>query len=95
MRIRWINLQDELRKILKQEVQIHASTEAPRGLNAYVLSDGGRTDILLNLLYLKSKDEILEGLAHEAAHALAEDKIHSEKWAQAKEKVKKKLEKVV
>jgi hypothetical protein len=68
--IKWIRLQEICLDIAGPDVSlhVHGSTDVPPNLQAAVSREGQRIDILLNLLYNKTLEDVIENLAHEMAH---------------------------
>ena len=91
--IKWIRLQDICLDLVdrKKVVHIHGSTDVPANLRAAVTQEGGRVDILMNLLYNKNREDVIDSLAHEMAHIVFEDEGHgpefNKKWEELRESI--------
>jgi hypothetical protein len=91
--IKWIRLQDICLDLVnhKKVVHIHGSTDVPANLRAAVTQEGGRVDILMNLLYNKNREDVIDSLAHEMAHIVLEDEGHgpefNKKWEELRESI--------
>lgn len=68
--IKWIRLQEICRSTAGcgLTVELHASTDIPANTRAEVLKEGHRVDIVLNMLYNKTLDDVIDSLAHEMTH---------------------------
>lgn len=74
--IKWIRLQEICLGMAGPGItlHVHGSTDVPPNLRAAVSREGLRVDILLNLLYNKNLEDVIDSLAHEMAHiVLGED----------------------
>ncbi len=93
--IKWIRLQEICIALADytKTVHVHGSTDLPINLRAAVSQEGPRIDIIMNLLYNKNLDEVIESLAHEMAHILlgVGDEGHGQefnrKWAELQKKI--------
>lgn len=84
--IKWIRLQEICLSLAGPGVSlhVHASTEVPADLCAAVERQDDRIDILMNMLYNKTLEDVIDNLAHEMAHIVLSDPDHGpafhEKW---------------
>lgn len=80
--IRWIRLQEICLDIAGPGVSlhVHGSTDVPPNLQAAVSREDQRVDILLNLLYNKTLEDVIDNLAHEMAHIVLGDEGHGVKF---------------
>lgn len=85
--IKWIRLQNICLDLVgrKLVLHVHASTDVPPELCAAVHREGDRIDILMNMLYNKNREDVIDSLAHEMAHIVLNTEGHGpefdEKWA--------------
>ncbi|MGZ5424319.1 MAG: hypothetical protein ACXW2V_06825 [Candidatus Aminicenantales bacterium] len=91
--IKWIRLQDICLALVdrKKIVHIHASTDVPANLRAAVSQEGGRVDILMNMLYNKNCEDVIDSLAHEMSHIVLGQAGHGRhfdrKWAELRKRI--------
>ncbi|MBP7705693.1 MAG: hypothetical protein KA243_00440 [Candidatus Aminicenantes bacterium] len=84
--IKWIRLQAICLGLLGPGItlHVHASTEVPPDMCAAVERRDDRIDILMNMLYNKTLEDVIDNLAHEMAHIVLSDPDHGpafdEKW---------------
>ncbi len=84
--IKWIRLQEICLGLAGHGVtlHVHASTDVPPDLCAAVERQDDRIDIIMNMLYNKTLEDVIDNLAHEMAHIVLSDPDHSpafdEKW---------------
>ncbi len=76
--IKWIRLQEICLGLAGPGItlHVHGSTDVPPNLQAAVSREDQRVDILLNLLYNKNLEDIIDNLAHEMAHIVLGDEGH-------------------
>ena len=85
--IKWIRLQEICVNLVDGACVVHitASTDVPPNLRAAVEREGDRIDILMNMLYNKNREDVIDSLAHEMAHIVLGTADHgpafNEKWA--------------
>lgn len=91
--IKWIRLQEICWELAgrKKIIHVHGSTEAPPDLRAGVTMEGDRVDILMNLLYNKCLEDVIDSLAHEMAHIVIDDEGHGPEFERAWAEVRKKI----
>ena len=91
--IKWIRLQEICLDLAGPgvDLHIHGSTDVPPNLMAAVERDGSRIDILLNLLYNKTLEDVIDSLAHEMAHIVLGNEGHGpefdRQWAALRNKI--------
>jgi len=85
--IKWIRLQEICLSLARPGdiVHVHGSTDLPLDLRAAVSREGRRIDLMMNLLYNKTLDDVIDSLAHEMAHVVLGTEDHGQpfddKWA--------------
>jgi hypothetical protein len=91
--IKWIRLQEICRSTAGcgLTVELHASTDIPANTRAEVLKEGHRVDIVLNMLYNKTLDDVIDSLAHEMAHVVLADEGHGRRFHQKWVELRKSL----
>ena len=89
--IKWIRLQDICLDLVdgKKIVHIHGSTDVPANLRAVVSQEAGRIDILMNLLYNKNLEDVIDSLAHEMAHIVLGTGGHGREFARKWDELRK------
>ena len=68
--VKWIRLQEICLALVdnKLTLHVHGSTDLPIDLRAAVSQEGQRVDIVMNLLYNKNLEDVIDSLAHEMTH---------------------------
>ena len=91
--IKWIRLQEICIDLAGPgvDLHLHGSTDVPSDLMAAVSREGPRIDILMNLLYNKNLEDVIDNLAHEMAHIVLGREDHGPdfdcEWAALKRKI--------
>jgi hypothetical protein len=91
--IKWIRLQQICLDLAGPgiDLHLHGSTDVPSDLMAAVSREGPRIDILMNLLYNKNLEDVIDNLAHEMAHIVLGCEDHGpdfgHEWAALRGKI--------
>lgn len=91
--IKWIRLQRICLDLADPgiDLHIHGSTDVPPDLMAAVERDGSRIDILMNLLYNKTLEDVIDSLAHEMAHIVLNTEGHDGEFDKMWIKLRKRI----
>jgi hypothetical protein len=91
--IQWLRLQEICLDIIDRKgvLHVHASTDVPENLRAAVSREGDRIDILMNMLYNKNLEAMIESLAHEMAHIVLGSEGHGAAFDRKWEELRKSI----
>jgi len=90
--IKWLRLKEILKEIIGKEVDLHGSTSL-LGDEVASVDSNGDVHIAINLSKVKGIEDIIEVVAHEAAHAVLGVEKHSEAFWTTKRGLEKDITK--
>lgn len=96
--MKWLKLKKICQEICNKKVHIHSSTDMPNNHIAGAEFDNKEVNIILNMQYTKTKNDIIKAIAHEITHVLKNSNEHTvdfeDEWRKNEEQIIKKYDEI-